>query len=252
MLLGGLETIAHNINHRQHNLRLYEAGNVYSAAADTGSVTDKYAEERHLTLFITGLEQEKNWNNTAQPTNFFTLKNILERLLTQFNVDLATLQTTDIPADIFADGIAYKLMGQPFLEIGVAAPAICRYFDIKQEVYFAQMRWKVFTQYVDRQKVTYTELPKYPEVHRDLAILIDKQISFVQLHRIAFKTEKRLLKKLTLFDVYEGGKLPDDKKSYALSFVLQDSEKTLSDNEIDTAMKNLMSAFQRETGATLR
>ncbi|GHT66200.1 phenylalanine--tRNA ligase beta subunit [Bacteroidia bacterium] len=252
LLFGGLESIAHNVNRKQTHLRLYELGNVYSLAKPAGNVTERYAEERHLALFITGLEEEKNWNNTAQTSNFFTLKNVIERLLANYGINFSTLQPNTLPNDIFADGIAYKLLGKPFLELGIVADKWCRAVDVKQEVYFVQLRWNVLLQHVEKQRVVYEELPKYPEVRRDLALLLDKQITFEQLHRTALKTEKKLLKKVSLFDVYEGEKLPEGKKSYALSFVLQDNDKTLKDNDIDSVMNNLARVFEKEFGATLR
>jgi phenylalanyl-tRNA synthetase beta chain len=258
LLFGGLDSIAHNINRKQCNLRLYELGNVYSTAQPAGStqsagdVTARYAEERHLALFITGLEEEKNWNNSAAPSNFFTLKNTVERLLARYGINLAALQTGDLPTDIFTDGIAYKLMGKPFLELGIVAAKHLRAADIKQDVFYAQLRWNALLQHVDNQQLTHKELPKYPEVRRDLALLIDTSVTFGQLHRVALRAEKRLLRRVSLFDVYLGNKLPKGKKSYALSFVLQDSDKTLTDNEIDNVMKQLAAAFEKECGATLR
>jgi phenylalanyl-tRNA synthetase beta chain len=252
LLFGGLDAIARNINHRQTNLSLYELGNVYSLAGADGEVIDRYAEERHLALFITGLAQEQNWNNAAQASSFFTLKNVVERLLAQFNIDLASLPTTNLPTDIFADGIAYKLMGEPFLEIGIVSPKIRKDADIKQDVYYAQMRWNVLVKYAAKQRTACTALPRFPEVRRDLALLLDENVTFEQLRRIALKTEKHRLKKISLFDVYESDKLPDGKKSYALSFLLQDSDKTLTDSEIDAIMHSLATAFGKEFGAVMR
>ncbi|GHU93494.1 phenylalanine--tRNA ligase beta subunit [Bacteroidia bacterium] len=252
LLWGGLEAIAHNLNRQQNNLRLYEWGNVYSRAQTDGSLTEKYHEAHQLGMWITGAESEKNWNRPASPSTFFTLKEAVERLLSQYGIDLAALQSAPLPTDIFVDGIACKLMGKPFAQVGIVAKKLRQDLGIKQEVYYAQIEGNVLLQYIDNQRIAYKELPKYPEVHRDLALLLDSPVRFEQLHALATKTEKRLLKKVSLFDVYEGDKLPAGKKSYALSFTLQDAEKTLTDTEIDNVMNRLIAAFGKEFGASLR
>ncbi|GHT15589.1 phenylalanine--tRNA ligase beta subunit [Bacteroidia bacterium] len=252
LLWGGLEAIVHNLNRQQNNLRLYEWGNVYSRAQTDGNVTQKYHEAHQLGMWITGAEAEKNWNRSASPSTFFTLKEAVERLLSQYGIDLAALQSAPLPTDIFADGIACKLMGKPFAQVGIVAKKLRQDLGIKQEVYYAQIEGNVLLQYIDNQRIAYKELPKYPEVHRDLALLLDSPVRFEQLHALATKTEKRLLKKVSLFDVYEGDKLPAGKKSYALSFTLQDAEKTLTDTEIDNVMNRLIAAFGKELGASLR
>ena len=252
LLFGGLEAAAHNIRRRQPNLRLYELGSVYCLASPDGSAVEHYGEQRHLALLITGMEQEKNWNNAPQPSSFFTLKGVVERLLAQFNIDLASLPASAPAGGVFADGIACKLMGEPFLEAGIVSQNLCKLFDIKQEVYYAQMRWGVLTAYADRQQTLCAPLPKYPEVRRDLALLLDRGVSFELLRRAAFKSERQRLRSVSLVDVYEGGALPEGKKSYALSFVLQDSGKTLTDSEIDAIMQGLVSAFAREFESALR
>jgi phenylalanyl-tRNA synthetase beta chain len=252
LLFGGLESIAYNINRRETSMRFFEAGNVYAKISDSGSVCQRYSQQMHIALYITGLEHEKNWNNSAGMSNFFTLKNIVERFLTLFNIDICTMQTTGASADIFADGIAYKLIGQPFLELGIVSPKICMMLDIKQDVFFAQMRWDILMQHAQKQRITYAELLKYPAVRRDLSLLLDDTITFEQLRVTALKIGKPLIRRVLLFDVYQGGKLPAGKKSYALSFFLQDSAKTLNDSEIDTTMRRLAAAFEKEYGAALR
>jgi len=252
LLFGGLEAIAYNINRRQTDLKLYEFGNVYHLLAPSGSVTERFGEEARLSIFVTGAKHKKNWHSSTAAADFYTLKKQVQLLLERFGISLDTLQAAELPADIFADGAAYKLMGNYFLQLGVVSKKLRTMFDIKQEVYFAELRWKPLVNFVAKQKITCAELPKYPEVNRDLALLLDKKITFAQLREAAVKSEKKLLKSVGLFDVYEGDKLPEGKKSYALSFTLQDSERTLTDQDIEHVMSNLMKLFEKEFGAQLR
>lgn len=252
LLFGGLETIAYNINRRQSNLKLYEFGNVYSRKSDTGSVTDQFSEIRQMGIWITGAENESSWNETSHASNFFTLRKYVELLLQRFGIELQQLQEAILPTDIYADGIAYKLMGKPFIELGIVSKKLRNMVDVKQEVYYAQIQWSGLLNYISKYKITYTELPKYPEVRRDLALLVDSNVTFSKLREVALKTDKKYLKNISLFDVYEGDKLPEGKKSYALSFTLQDNERTLTDQEIEKTMDNLQKAFSKEFNAQLR
>ncbi|MDR1343208.1 MAG: phenylalanine--tRNA ligase subunit beta [Prevotellaceae bacterium] len=252
LLFGGLEAIAYNINRRQSDLKLYEFGNIYYRQAPAGSVTDRFGEEPRLSLFVTGMQHRRSWNESQTPSNFFVLKKHVELLLRRFGVNLHALQGAELPADLFSDGAAYKLAGKNFLSLGAVSKKLRAMFDIKQEVYFAELRWQVLLAFAARQKITCAELPKYPEVTRDLALLLDKNITFAQLREAAHKAEKKLLQSVGLFDVYEGDKLPDGKKSYALTFTLQDSERTLTDQEIERIMGNLAKAFEKEFAAQVR
>jgi phenylalanyl-tRNA synthetase beta chain len=252
LLFGGLEAIAYNINRRQSDLKLYELGNVYYKLAPTGSVTERFGEEPRLSLFVTGMQHKKSWNAPQALSDFFTLKRHAELLLQRFGVSLHALQSAELPADVFADGAAYKLAGRDFLSMGIVNKKLRDMFDIKQEVYFAELRWQILLGFAARQKITCAELPKYPEVNRDLALLLDKSVTFAQLREAAHRTEKKLLQSVNLFDVYEGDKLPEGKKSYALSFTLQDSERTLAEQDIERIMSNLIKAFEKDFGAQLR
>ncbi|MDR0413915.1 MAG: phenylalanine--tRNA ligase subunit beta [Prevotellaceae bacterium] len=252
LLFGGLEAVAYNINRRQSDLKLYEFGNVYCKLAPTGSVTERFSEELRLGVFVTGALHKKSWNEPQALSNFFTLKQHVELLLQRFGVNLHALQSAELPIDIFTDGAAYKLGGRNFLSMGAVSKKLRDMFDIKQEVYFAELRWPPLLGFVAKQKIACTELPKYPEVNRDLALLVDKGVTFAQLRGAAYKAEKKLLRSVGLFDVYEGDKLPDGKKSYALSFTLQDSERTLTDSDIERIMGNLARAFEKEFGAQVR
>ncbi|MDR1225610.1 MAG: phenylalanine--tRNA ligase subunit beta [Prevotellaceae bacterium] len=252
LLIGGIEAIAYNINHRQNNLKLYEFGNVYCKAAPTGGVTERFAEERRLSILMSGQEHEKSWNIAAMPSNFYTLRKFVEQLCQRFGISLDQLQVAELPLDIFTDGIACKLAGKPFLEMGVVSGRLRNTLDVKQEIYAAEIRWNALLQHSSKLKVTYSELPKYPEVTRDLALLVDTKTTFAQLREAAVKAEKKLLKNVSLFDVYEGDKIPAGKKSYALSFTLQDHERTMNDQDIECTMKNLLSVFEKNFGAQLR
>ncbi|MDR0711164.1 MAG: phenylalanine--tRNA ligase subunit beta, partial [Prevotellaceae bacterium] len=252
LLFGGLEAIAYNINRRQSDLKLYELGNVYYKQSPTGSVTERFGEEARLGIFITGALHKKSWNEAQSSSNFFALKKYVELLLQRFGVSLHTLQEEALPADIFSDGAAYKLAGKSFLSMGIVRKKLRDMFDVKQDVYFAEIRWQPLLSFAARQKTTYTELPKYPEVTRDLALLLDKNITFAQLREAAHRTEKKLLQSVRLFDVYDGDKLPEGKKSYALSFTLQDSDRTLTEQDIERIMGNLVKAFEKDFGAQLR
>ncbi|MDR3367145.1 MAG: phenylalanine--tRNA ligase subunit beta [Prevotellaceae bacterium] len=252
LLFGGLEAIAYNINRRQPDLKLYEFGNIYFKQAPDGSVTERFGEEAHLSIFVTGALHKKSWNEPQALSDFFTLKKHVEHLLQRFGVNLHALQSAELPADIFSDGAAYRLGGKNFLSMGLVSKKLRDMFDIKQEVYFAEIRWPALLSFAARQKITYAELPKYPEVNRDLALLLDKNVTFAQLRETAHRAEKKLLQSVGLFDVYEGDKLPGGKKSYALSFTLQDSERTLTEQDIERIMGNLIKAFEKDFGAQLR
>lgn len=252
LLFGGLEAIAYNINRRQPDLKLYEFGNTYCRQAPHGSVTERFGEELRLSLFVTGAQHKKNWNEPQAMSSFFTLKKHVEQLLQRFGVDLRALQSAALPADIFSDGAAYKLGGKDLLWMGAVSKKLRSAFDVKQDVYFAEIRWPALLSFAARQKIAYAELPKYPAVNRDLALLLDANVTFAQLRETAHKTEKKLLQSVGLFDVYEGSKLPEGKKSYALSFTLQDSERTLTDQEIERIMEKLVAAFEKDFGAQLR
>ena len=253
LLFGGLEAIANNINRRNSNLKLYELGNCYyySPEKEDGTLSP-YNEAYKLAIFITGDKHAAAWNITNQPSDFYTIKAYVERLMERFGINTNRLDIADTPEDIYNDGFILKSKNISLLEIGIVSKKIRKVFDIAQDVYYAEINWTALINFVKQNKVIAHELPRFPEVRRDLALVIDKNIKFSQLRSIALKTEKSLLKKVLLFDVYEGDKLPEGKKQYALSFTLQDENKTLTDNNIDRVMVNLLKAFEKETGAILR
>lgn len=254
LLFNMMEAVQLNTNHRNPDLKFYEFGNVYQfdpAKAEDGGLAP-YKETARLAIGITGFDHEQSWNVKPAQTNFFTLRAIAEKLLRRFGIDMYTLKTETLDSDLFGEALTMKLGGRELMQIGVVSPKIRRRFDLKNDVYFLEMNFMPLVQATKNNSVTFRELPKYPEVKRDLALLLDKGVTFSQLRDIAFQTERKLLKSVSLFDVYEGDKLPEGKKSYALSFILEDRNATLTDNVIDKTMKNLAGRFERELGATIR
>jgi phenylalanyl-tRNA synthetase beta chain len=253
LLFGGLEAVSHNINRQYNDLKLYEFGNVYFYTPDKAAKgIAAYSEAPRLALFVTGNAVVQSWNVKPEATNFFYLKGYVEKLMERCGIDLYKLDCTEAPSDRFAEGVSYQWNGESLLVTGCMAKKLRSAFGIKQEVYAAEIAFDVLMKIQAQHKVMFTELPKYPEVRRDLALVVNETVTFDQLRRVAFKTEKRLLKQVGLFDVYRGDKLPDGKKQYALSFVLQDTEKTFTDQQIEHIMQQLLNSFTKETGATLR
>mgnify|MGYP002519557637 FL=1 len=254
LLLNGLEVIAYNINRQITNIKTFEYGSVYSFdPAKDGKTLDSYEEHTCYALFMSG-QPDKSWRVDPGKGNYFQLKGYLELLLKRFGCDIYSLETEAAPADLFSEGLAYNLPGshQPLAVMGTIAPARLKQFGIKQPVFAAEINWPALFELVKRNKIKYKELPKFPEVRRDLAILLDESVSYADLRKSAFRVGKKLLKQVGLFDVYRGDKIAEGKKQYALSFVLQDLDKTLTDNDVEKVMSKLLSTFQNEFGATLR
>ena len=254
LLFNGLEVIAYNINRQIPSMRTFEYGSVYSRKPEgDGKTLDSYEEHPAFAMFITGAP-EKTWNHQPGKSSFFELKGYLDLLLRRFGADLYQMETAPAPADIFSEGVAYSLPGQhiPLAVVGTVLPALARKFDVKQPVFAAEINWNTLFLLVKRDKVAFKELPRFPEVRRDLALLFDESVSYSDLYRSSFKAARKLLKSVTLFDVYRGDKIPAGKKQYALGFVLQDLEKTLTDADVERIMNKLLSTFQNEYGAALR
>ena len=253
LLFGGLEAINRNINRQVSDLKLYEFGNTYfydPAKAEEG--LSAYLEAACLTLFITGMTQEQSWAKQQEASNFFALKGYVEKILYRFGVNVYTLDAVPAGKDVFDDGIVFRWRTKTLATIGLVNKALRKQFDIKQDVYVAEIAWDALLEAQQAHKVLFAELSKFPEVRRDLALVVNEVVTFAQLYALAFKTEKNLLKQVTLFDVYRGEKLPAGKKQYALGFTLQSPEKTLTDRDIERLMNILFKAFEREVGAVLR
>ena len=254
LLFGGLEVIAYNINRQIPSMRLFEYGSVYSKDPSGDCKTlASYNEGQMFSILITG-SAGKSWNVQPGKSSFFELKGYVDLLLKRFGTDLLQMETAPAPADLFSEGVAYSLPGThlPLAVIGVIQPALARKFDVKQPVFAAEISWETLFKIVKRDKVSFKELPKFPEVRRDLALLLDEGVSFADLHRASFKVAKKLLRSVTLFDVYRGDKIPAGKKQYALGFTLQDAAKTLTDADVEKIMDRLLATFKNDFGAALR
>ena len=254
LILNGLEVIAYNINRQIPYLKTFEYGSVYQRIPENdGTTLDGYEEHPCFAMFISGTP-DKSWRVEAPKSNYFQLKGYLELLLKRYGADLYQMWAEPAPSDIFSEGVSYSMPGgkRKLAVIGTIHPALARRFGIKQPVYAAEIEWKALFELVKRDKVAFTELPKFPEVRRDLALLLDESVSYADLQAAAIKCAKKLLRQVTLFDVYRGDKIGEGKKQYALSFVLQDPERTLTDQEVEKVMDRLLSTFQSSFGAVLR
>jgi phenylalanyl-tRNA synthetase beta chain len=243
LLFSGLEAISYNINRKNTDLKLFEFGKTYH------NYPSGYEENKHLTLFLTGNRNQETWTSAQKPTDFFLFKGYVNAILERLGIQKS--QNHPLSSDVFSEGIAISLGKETVVEFGVVKKSILKHFGIKQEVFFADFNWAAILKLVSN-KIKYTEIPKYPEVRRDLALLIDQAVTYESIYTIARQTEKSLLKNIDLFDVYEGQNLPEGKKSYALSFSIQDSSKTLTDEQIDKIMNKLQKNFETELGAVLR
>ena len=253
LLFGGLETIAYNINRKNENLKLFEFGKVYTFHKKEGdNPLKQYREENKLALFITGNKNNASWNAKESKTDFYTLKAYSETILNRLGFPVGNLSTDETSGDIFKEGLTYTQNGQLLLSIGSISRKLLKTMDIDQEVYYAEFSWENVLKGVKNQTIHFTPMPKFPSVKRDLALLLNKNITFKEVKEIALRTEKTLLKNVSLFDVYEGEKLGPDKKSYAVSFTLQDNEKTLNDKQIDKIMNKLIGAYKHLLGAEIR
>ena len=254
LILNGLEVVAYNINRQITNIKTFEYGSVYSFNPEMdGKTLDSYEEHTCYAMFMSG-QPEKSWRTDLGKGNYFQLKGYLELLLKRFGCDIYSLETEAAPADLFSEGLSYSLPGShmPLAVMGTISPARLRSFGIRQPVFAAEINWPTLFTLIKRNKIRYSELPKFPEVRRDLALLLDESVSYADLRKSALRVGKKLLKQVGLFDVYRGDKIAEGKKQYALSFVLQDLEKTLTDNDVERVMSKLLSTFQNEFGATLR
>ncbi|MDR1673563.1 MAG: phenylalanine--tRNA ligase subunit beta [Bacteroidales bacterium] len=253
LLYGGLEAILYNTNRRNPNLKLFEFGNCYRLEERQGQPLAGYTEQRHLALFLTGNKNTATWNTPTQPTDFYTMKAYAENVFKRLGVPVRALTITETESDeLHSEGLRYADRNATVLEIAVISPRLLKQFDINEAVWYADFHWDVVLRLLNRVKITYKELSRFPEVHRDLSLLVDKNIRFAEICRIAEHADQKLLKKINLFDVYEGGNLASGKKSYAVSFTLQDMQQTLTDLQIDKTMQHIAAALEKEAGAQVR
>ena len=244
MLFSGLEAIAHNSNRQMHHLKIFEFGKTYH------QYPTKKEEKKHLSIIITGNRLEDNWAIPPKKVDFFYLKAIAENLLNRLGLSHPISQPTS--SDTLSEGISLLLANRPIVGIGVVKKSILKEFDIKEEVLYADFDWDYILEAIVNNKIIYRDIPKYPEVKRDYALLVDEQVSFKQIYDIALETERKFLTKVNLFDVYNGKNLPEGKKSYAVSYTLQDKNGTLTDKQIDKIMNTLLQRYKSELGAELR
>lgn len=243
LLFSALEAISYNINRRNSDLKLFEFGKSYH------KYLNGYEEHKHLTLSISGNRNKESWTNPQKGTDFFLLKGYAKGVLARLGIE--KISNAPVQSDVFSEGTSICYNNDTLVEMGVVKKSILKHFGIKQDVYYADFNWDLILKIITG-KIKYTEIPKYPEVRRDLALLIDEKTTYESIFNLARQTEKVLLKDINLFDVYQGDKLPEGKKSYALSFTIQDSTKTLTDAQIDKIMSKLQQTFETELGASLR
>lgn len=259
LLFGGLESIAHNANRKNANLRFFEFGNCYyknpatteeQKAADTLAA---YSEDQHLGLWLTGKRVEASWAHPEEPSSVYELKAYVGHILTRLGAPVGKLKQQAGANDIFAKSLALvDNNGTVVLEFGLVKKALTAAFDISAEVYFADINWTLLMKKTKKHSVNFTEISKFPAVSRDLALLVDKSVEFARIEQIAFAADKKFLKKVTLFDVYEGKNLEAGKKSYAVNFLLQDDTKTMNDKQTDAVMAKIIASLEKQLGAKLR
>jgi len=243
LLFSGLEAVSYNINRRNSDLKLFEFGKSYH------KFESGYEEQKHLTLFVSGNRGGESWATTQKTSDFFLFKSYVNAILSRLGIEKT--QTQPLASDYFAEGIAIAAANEILVEFGTVKKSVLKHFDIKQEVLFADFNWNLILKLISN-KIKFADIPKYPEVRRDLSLLVNHEVSFESVYKIARQSEKSLLKDINLFDVYEGNNLPEGKKSYAVSFVIQDNSKTLTDAQVDKIMGKLQSNLESELGATLR
>lgn len=255
LLFNMLEAVQLNANRKNGDLKLYEFGNCYFY--DESKRTEEnhlaaYSEEYRLAIAVTGIAEPASWNVRPQAASFFTLRAVAEKLLRRFGIDIYALRTETLQNDLFGEALLMSLNGKELLQIGTVSPKIRRRLDVKQDVFYLEMNFDALVKSTRKHRIAVEELSKFPEVKRDLALLIDKQVTFSALRDVALAAERKLLKSVSLFDVYEGDKLPEGKKSYALSFILEDKTRTLDEKTIEKVMKNLTAQFEQRCGAQVR
>ena len=256
LLYGGLESISHNINHKSGNLRFYEFGNVYSfdpAADGSTKLLAPYSEHTSMGIWMSGNNHDANWNEPQRRLTVYDLKAVVDNIFARIGLDQKEIVAEQSSSEIFSASLTFKhRTGKVLGELGIIKATVRKKFDIDQDVFFAQFNWDALVKMTQKRSVTFTDLPKTQPVKRDLALLIDKNVTFAQIEQVVRQSERKLLRNVTLFDVYEGKNLEEGKKSYAISITLQDDEKTLQDKQIDTTMNKIIANLQKQLDAKLR
>ena len=256
LLYGGLESIAHNVNRKNANLRFFEFGNVYYFSPEKYNEDDPmqaYLEQNHLALWVTGKRVEGSWAHQNEDSTFYELSAHVENILRRIGVEQGMTVRKKSENPIFAAAIAIENRGGKLMgEMGILSKKTLKALGVDQPVYYAELNWTALMKLIRNKKVLFTEISKYPAVSRDLALLVDKGVEFAEIEQIARQTERKLLKRVELFDVYEGKNLPEGKKSYAVNFILQDEQKTMGDKQIDAIMQKLIANLKKQLNAELR
>ena len=256
LLYGGLESIQHNVNRKRQNLRFFEFGNVYTFDPEKKNDDDPmqaYKEQNHAALWVTGKRVEGSWAHKNEESTFYELSAYVENILRRIGLKPGMTVRKKSENDIFSSGLTIENRGgKKLVEMGIITKKLQKQFGLDNPVYYAEMNWTALMKVTKKNEVLYTEISKFPAVSRDLALLVDNSVEFAQIEQIARQTEKKLLKKVELFDVYEGDKLPAGKKSYAVNFILQDEEKTMGDKQIDAIMQKLIANIKKQLNAELR
>ena len=271
LLFGGLESIAHNVNRKSSNLKFFEFGNCYYFHAENKCadiipgvskstepevikhVLDAYSEDYHMALWLTGKKVSGSWAHADEASSIYELKAYVLNIFARLGVNMASLVVVDGKSDIFSKSVEIQNRGGKVLAVfGIVSKKLQKAFDIANEVYYADINWKLAMKAIKNNKVSYKEISKFPAVSRDLALLVDKNVEFAAIEEIAYTCEKKLLKDVKLFDVYEGKNLEAGKKSYAVNFTLQDEQKTLNDKQIDAIMNKIIDALTKQLDAKLR
>jgi phenylalanyl-tRNA synthetase beta chain len=256
LLFGGLESIAYNVNRRNADLRFFEFGNCYYFSPDkktSGKELAAYSEEYHLGLWLTGRRVSGSWAHAGENSSVYELKAYVENIVTRMGLFPNQLVTSNLSNDSYSVALAINTKGGKYLgAFGAIAKKHLKTFDIDNDVYYAELNWKELIKASRSAKTGYKELSKFPAVKRDLALLVDKHIQFAEIEQVAYDTEKKLLREVSLFDVYEGKNLEEGKKSYAINFVLQDETQTLTEAVIDKIMTKLTKNLEDKLGAKQR
>ena len=256
LLFGGLESIQHNVNRKRQNLRFFEFGNVYTFDPEKENQDDPmqaYKEQYHAALWVTGKRVEGSWAHQNEDATFYELSAYVENILRRIGLQPGMTVRKKSENDIFSSGLTIENRGgKKLVEMGIITKKLQKQFGLDNPVYYAELNWTMLMKATKKNEVLYTEISKFPAVSRDLALLVDNSVEFAQIEQIARQTEKKLLKKVELFDVYEGDKLPAGKKSYAVNFILQDEEKTMGDKQIDAIMQKLIANIKKQLNAELR
>ena len=256
LLFGGLESVEHNAKRKNGNIRFFEFGNCYDYNIDhkkEGETLAEFSEDYRLGLWVSGSRVDNNWAHPNEKSSVYELKAYVENILVRLGVNLQKVIFGNLANDIYSAGLSITTSsGRQLGTMGIVSPKICKELDIETDAYYAELSWTLLMKEIKKSKVTFSEISKFPAVKRDLALLLEKNVQFAEIEKIATESERKLLKDVALFDVYEGKNLPAGKKSYAVSFYLQDEGKTLNDKQIDAIMKKIQTNLEQKLGAQLR